>query len=142
MEPGLSNSESDAMALKSDSAAPFETFNAAVSIRQARNYDAPLASSEGLCRSQTGNLEHLNATQVRVMTILDGPIVKPLVCCVILLNAIQVVYETDVGSRCQYDEDQSACDQEAGWLLVMNWIYLAIYSIELAFRIYCIARTA
>jgi voltage-gated sodium channel len=55
---------------------------------------------------------------------------------VIFLNAIQVVYESDVGSACRWENSQSACDQEEGWLLVMNWIYLGLYSVELSVRAY------
>jgi len=98
--------------------------------------DSPLAVNRRSSERDRNFLDNLNATQLRVMTVLDGPIVKPFVSFVILLNAIQVVYETDIGSMCQWDKDQSACDQESGWLKVMNWIYLGIYSIELAFRIY------
>ena len=45
---------------------------------------------------------------------------------VILANAAQVVYESDIGSACRFDNDQSACDLETGWLKITNCIYLVI----------------
>lgn len=61
---------------------------------------------------------------------------KTLMGATICLNALQVVYESDVGSACRWEGSQSDCDLENGWLLAMNWIYLTLYSCEVGIRVY------
>lgn len=82
------------------------------------------------------NLETASVLQIRISDALASNPVNIFMTVVILINACQVLYECDISSACRYRNDQAACDQETGWLKLMNWVYLVIYSIELGFRIY------
>jgi len=81
-------------------------------------------------------LKPYTGTQEYVYEVLEGTPVKAGMGLVILLNAIQVVYESDVGSLCKFEKSQSHCDEEEGWLLVTNWMFLVLYTVELTFRVY------
>jgi len=80
--------------------------------------------------------DRMGEWQIRVNDVAESTFVKSFMAIIILLNAMQVIYESDISSACSYDKDQSACDQESGWLKIMNWFYLIVYSIELSFRIF------
>ena len=103
---------------------------------QVSNKSVPAYHSAGSSGGRRVNAASLSPRQLCVLQVLDGPTVKTLVAFVITLNAIQVFYETDIGTKCKYGKDQDACDQQDGWLTSMNWVYLFLYSVELGFRIY------
>jgi len=87
-------------------------------------------------RRTQGSIVVLGAMQQRVDNVVESGLCKAFMSIIILLNSVQVVYESDVGAQCHVDKEQSACDQESGWLLIMNWVYLAIYTVELSLRCY------
>lgn len=78
----------------------------------------------------------LEGNRHKVGKMIDGLSGKIIMGIVISLNALQVIYESDIGALCKWDKDQDACDQESGWLFVTNWLYLIIYTFEMALRIY------
>jgi voltage-gated sodium channel len=80
--------------------------------------------------------ESYTVSQVKVHGFLEGKHMKLFMGAVITVNALQVIYESDIGSKCEYGGSQSACDQQAGWLKVTNCLFLALYTFELSLRIY------
>eukprot|EP00747_Dinoflagellata_sp_TGD_P222577 gnl/TRDRNA2_/TRDRNA2_94283_c0_seq1.p1 gnl/TRDRNA2_/TRDRNA2_94283_c0~~gnl/TRDRNA2_/TRDRNA2_94283_c0_seq1.p1 ORF type:complete len:668 (+),score=137.83 gnl/TRDRNA2_/TRDRNA2_94283_c0_seq1:104-2107(+) len=80
--------------------------------------------------------KELSPSQKFVESILESKWTKVFMGAVILLNSLQVAYESDIGAKCKWEKSQEACDQEDGWLRTMNIIYLVIYSIEMMARIY------
>jgi len=103
---------------------------------------SPIGSPTGKPRlSQTfsgSDLQSMSTMRQKALDIVDGPYVKAAMGFVITLNALQVVYESDVGSACKWEDSQSDCDAESGWLYITNWVYLGLYTIEMSLRIYAI----
>eukprot|EP00747_Dinoflagellata_sp_TGD_P160463 gnl/TRDRNA2_/TRDRNA2_177985_c0_seq9.p1 gnl/TRDRNA2_/TRDRNA2_177985_c0~~gnl/TRDRNA2_/TRDRNA2_177985_c0_seq9.p1 ORF type:complete len:566 (+),score=129.13 gnl/TRDRNA2_/TRDRNA2_177985_c0_seq9:113-1810(+) len=85
--------------------------------------------------------ESYTASQQKVHGFVDGKHMKIVMGTIISMNALQVIYESDLGSKCEYGGSQNACDQQAGWLKVTNCIYLALYTFELSLRIYVHRRS-
>eukprot|EP00747_Dinoflagellata_sp_TGD_P125843 gnl/TRDRNA2_/TRDRNA2_174216_c3_seq7.p1 gnl/TRDRNA2_/TRDRNA2_174216_c3~~gnl/TRDRNA2_/TRDRNA2_174216_c3_seq7.p1 ORF type:complete len:639 (+),score=101.30 gnl/TRDRNA2_/TRDRNA2_174216_c3_seq7:60-1976(+) len=90
---------------------------------------ASVSKSQKALPGYTASQEYVNA-------IVERRRFKLIMAIVISMNAVQVVYESDIGSQCTWGGSQAACDQESGWLMVMNWMYLLLYSIEMSLRIF------